>query len=356
MEYSKIWWNHIPRPRLLADTIASTLLSGTNVHLILPEQMDWSRELEQEVQDRLARQSAVKSLDFLEGNGRNPGETLLQSYCKKEKRATYRPAKTYAQFLGSSRDIPLNQRYVWIRHLDAPSLKAWAEFAAAYKDAAGTGSACASFVLQSREALPGSIRHLKTINASDIREFDVRTFCSLISAGFQEDSAVCTYCADLAAALSGYSPEFAGWLLDQPEFASDPLGVWETGIQVFPDRALHPDEARSRLWLAQVQAVFPVVESYRRDFIEYNRKRLSQLLPQKNSNGQPVERVEEMELGLLYDLYCKKLIFLPDPEAERLCRFRGIRNQLAHLDTLDLAVLKVIFQYPENRLVRPEGN
>ena len=39
------------------------------------------------------------------------GVFLLEKYCKKEKRATYRYGMTYASFWGRCEDIVLNDRY-----------------------------------------------------------------------------------------------------------------------------------------------------------------------------------------------------------------------------------------------------
>ena len=54
-------------------------------------------------------------LEVIECPEEEPGEFILQKYCKRETRAKYRYGVSYAQFLGKCQETVLNDRYVGCR-------------------------------------------------------------------------------------------------------------------------------------------------------------------------------------------------------------------------------------------------
>jgi hypothetical protein len=62
------------------------------------------------IEEQLKMENLKNSFDMI-ASQEEVGVFLLEKYCKKEKRATYRYGMTYASFWGRCEDIVLNDRY-----------------------------------------------------------------------------------------------------------------------------------------------------------------------------------------------------------------------------------------------------
>lgn len=122
---NNIWWTQIPSARHFLGQITETLLMCKSVLLSVPEWLPWADALYAEVENSLIAHGSAKSLKCIDCPADDIGRFLLENYCKKEKRAQYRPTETPASFLARNSDIGLNHYYIWVKNISPERLRSW---------------------------------------------------------------------------------------------------------------------------------------------------------------------------------------------------------------------------------------
>ena len=97
------------------------------------------------------------------------------------------------------------------------------------------------------------------------------------------------------------------------------------------------------IWKSQIKIVYPLIEEYRKSFVEKHRSNIKLGLPIDASDGGQVFEPEEVELGGLVYLTGIKSLILPDREYHELISFKDARNTLSHLGILSFDEIKALF-------------
>ena len=82
-----------------------------------------------------------------------------------------------------------------------------------------------------------------------------------------------------------------------------------------------------------------MIESFRKNFIKKYKKDIDASLPLQNNFGEKIERLEDVEIGMLKYLADIGKISITTSDYIRLNLYRNTRNYLAHMKTLDNNVL-----------------
>lgn len=340
----KIWWNQITRAHKFLMDIVNAAAEGKSVVIVLPDQVPWRETLIDLIRDELSIEDPQRSYKEISGPEKEVGRYLLERFCSEEKRADYRLGMTYADFLGKSDDIVLNDRYIWVNDLDQKKLDEWIAFIADYKKALGNRKP-GVFLLEVNDKL--TIRNLrKGISLirfdNTISAYDRFAFCTLASSDNTCKESIRPYLAEMVSAICREDIELAAVCVSKgTSFLKNPLSV----IQEIREECLRSDgtafsysktesEIDYIIWETQLKTLFPLIEKYRMEFIKKYQKAIEKCLPVKNSNGEDVTVPQDAELGLLLYLIGRGQLDITQAEYKEIVFYRNCRNSLAHLTTI----------------------
>lgn len=351
---NNIWWTQISSARHFLGQITETLLMRKSVLLSVPEWLPWADTLYAELENSLIAHGSAKSLKCIDCPADDVGRYFLENYCKKEKRAQYRPTETPASFLARNSDIGLNHYYIWVKNISPERLRSWKKFITDYYAAVPQGMPCAGFILEVSTAGIADTRNLVPLSfEQSITPYDSFTFCALAGAEAGIPEQLRPYLTEVVSNLCRKDVELcAACLADWRAFFQDPIGQYcllsESGLRsdgrpfsVATDR----DQLTHALWEAQLKQLFPIIERYRSDFIRLHSREIQKLLPIQNVLGEELNTPQDVELGILHHWAYHLQITTTDEEYHALDFFRQMRNYLAHLNTLNSEDVSAILNY-----------
>lgn len=347
-----IWWRQIIKANHFINDISTNILQGKSIILHLPVFVPWRDTMYDLLEGVLHMESPEYRLDYIDCPPRerypsgDVGQFLLEKYCKKEKRSSYRPSETYAEFLAKSDDIVLNSHYVWIKNVLVDDVEKWGRFIVDYNKNLPKGHSGAVFILEV-QGNTGRIKQFKGVRYISMDEsidaYDRYAFCTLASTDVSVPASLRPYLAELVSSVCQDDVELCALCISRWDaFIENPANCLKTICQ---------DETRSDgsefephldsttinplIWEAQIKILFPIIEKFRSGFIKDHYTAIMNTLPIKNSNGETIDNPVDVELGTLIYLVGQKRIVLTTKEYERIDKFRKIRNDLAHLTPVE---------------------
>lgn len=344
-----IWWNQVTNAVQYVSEIKKSLLEEKSILLKYSSSMPWRECFEDSVKEAVKLQNSEKK--FVEVPAvTNPGEYLLNEFCKKEKRAEYRPSKGYSKFFAESEDIVLHDRYLWIEIDDEECLEKWLSFASEYIKERGKNSNRAVFILEWAEEGQVSVKKgIKVYSFDDyIGEYDRLAFAVLASSSIKEDIFLKNYLVELAINTTGNDIELCSeCVMGYKEFLRNPHGYIKTVLEskVRSDGSeysyeMTQDEVNHLIWLAQIKTIYPHLEEYREEFVQRHANAISRQLPIQAPYGEIYSDPKDVELGTLIYMAGSGSLVLNQNEYEKLKRFKEARNKLSHLATLTFEEIK----------------
>lgn len=357
-DMDKIWWNHIIKAHKFMEDIVNTAVEGKSVLLSLPEEMPWKKTFLESIEEQLKQKNFKNSFEYITCPEEEVGLFLLNKYCRKEKRASYRYGISYAEFLGQCDDIVLNDRYIWVHDIPLSKCDEWLDFVAEYnKNVKEKTPAIFILEVQDGGSLGKSKKGIRKLAFDqNISAYDRFAFCALSAS----DSNTCKeylrpYLAELVSAVCKDDIELCAecvrkgtLFLKDPETAINQIISEEHRSNGERFTYSHSGELKTLIWETQIKTVFPVIERYRSYFIQKYGNRIRKVLPISNSNGQVVSSPEDVEIGTMIYLVGNGNITLSgNAEYTELERFRDARNKLAHLNILDSETVDMILKRSE---------
>ena len=347
-----IWWRQIIKANHFINDISTNILQGKSIILHLPVFVPWRDTMYDLIEGVLHSENPEYRVDFVDCPTRDQypsgdvGQFLLEKYCKKEKRSSYRPIETYAEFLAKSNDIVLNSHYVWIRSVSRDDVENMGDFIVDYNKNLPKGHSGAVFVLEVRGGT-GRLKSLKGVKYismdESIDDYDRYTFCALASTDVNVPAYLRPYLAELVSSVCREDIELCSLCINQWDiFIKDPISTLKTicETETRSDGTafnLPIDSAiiNPLIWEAQLKILFPKIEKFRSSFIKKHYHEIMRALPIKNSNGDNIDDPIDVEIGALIFLAGQKKIVLNKNEYERADEFRKIRNELAHITPVE---------------------
>lgn len=129
----QIWWNHIIKAHAFLENVVKEAAGGHSLLLALPDSVPWKSTFLDLIREQLLMENPKNKLEVIECPEEEPGEFILQKYCKRETRAKYRYGVSYAQFLGKCQETVLNDRYVWVSDIPDEKVTKWLDFVSEYQ-------------------------------------------------------------------------------------------------------------------------------------------------------------------------------------------------------------------------------
>lgn len=341
----QIWWERVPNAMAFVSDVASDLLNEKSLILQYSSDIPWYTSMVNAVKSAVRQKNSSKSFEVIR-NVDDPGVYLLREYCKPEKRASYRPAKSYAKFIAESDDIVIHDRYFWVQIQSAKNLEDWTSFVSDYLKERQKEKATAVFIIEWQDE-----KNVKAKKGIRIRNFDdyISTydrivFAMLAASSLTETPFIKSYLSELASSVLKNDIELCAECMCQYHaFLKAPFAtinhimtsnVRSDGREYSFSKS--EETVKHNIWQAQIKTVYPVLEEFREAFVKKHRSAIQNELPISSSTGEKYTDPEDVELGTLVYMAGSGKLSLKTKEYEELVRYREARNNLSHLNTLSL--------------------
>lgn len=365
MSWEEFWWNNITGAHVVVSKVAGALLENKMVVLKVPSDLPWRYSMRSSIhtafQERTdARDVVIESIDAIDDipDDLEPGRFLLQKYAASSVARGYREkSKVSIQDYIAQKDV-IKNRILWIKGLEGTVANTWIKFCKGFTPKT---AAEGLFVLEIHGKISSSeSRFIEYIDFSEcVSSYDVQLFNSCV---LDEDIAHGSnlwkkYISTTAAMVCDVDAEVSELLLRDVDFRKETAIDGIARISEMPDFSRRGTEDGSehvlwlyrnnkiaelnhRIWAAQVQVLFPVIEMERIDIIEKYRDTISQALTDNyiSQYGEQITNPMEVELGSLCFMMSHKqdaymyMLYIPDEaDRERIRFLHECRNLLAHV-------------------------
>lgn len=368
MSWEEFWWNNITGAHAVVSKVADALLENKMVILKVPSDLPWRYSMRSSIhtafQERTdARDVVIEDIDVVDDNPDDlePGRFLLQKYASSAVCRGYREkSKVNIQDYIAQKDV-IKNRILWIKGLEGKIANEWIEFC---KDYAPKTATEGLFVLEIHGKVNSPDRRfIECIDFSEcVSDYDVQLFNSFV---LDEDEEIAygsdiwkKYISAIAAMVCDVDAEVSELLLREVDFRQESAIDGIARISEMDEFSRRGTEAGSnhvlwlyrnrktaelnyRIWAAQVQVLFPVIEMERIGLIEKYQKEIDHALTDSciTQYGEKITDPMEVELGTLCYMMSHRqetdymyMLYIPDETDRNRIRFlHECRNTIAHV-------------------------
>ncbi len=359
----QMWWSNITGPQSLVRKVVDTLADARSAVLVLPDDCPWRSELRdiiiEEMRDDYALgTSTVSVLDPDETVANGPADILLGHFALEEVAHRYRMSVPLEKYLLTNE--VLKNKIVWLTAIEDASIEQWASFISTWTP---RDTHDGLFVLelsqsQAHTQFRKSHRGIEIIGYEDcIGDYSASLFNSMIvddASPKGTPASLKRYLAALLTRLCEGDVEVSNALSDNlpllgqnpleavfevAEFFSTSHGASDEGHVLSLVRARNVDELSRRVWEAQVEVLFSLLETRRLSVVTRLGERLNDLVEsgKVEQYGTRVTDVEDIEPGTLVYLMSAldengmRKLYVPEEDLrQEIHLIRDCRNALAH--------------------------
>ncbi len=395
-EPSKIWWDEITGPLSLVRTMADKIQAAQSIYLVVPDDLPWRQQM------RLSVERVLRSTDkelliwcidcqtdcqkfILPDGAVDVANYLLHERADPEIRSGYRKSSgiTIQEYMLNNH--VLKDRVVWVKGLDHKQMKSWLTFCEGYS---AESQYDGLFVIESYEKSQSQVPcNMVTIEYLHyITRYDALLFNNMIVANLDMKEEWKSYIASLATAICNLDVELAEAFMSSTDFMSSEISESLSAIsksERFSKRyhaphlhATHPfslirhndiAEIEKRIWKAQLQVIYPLIEIERVAFVDRYKAEIKAGFSLEYSDkyerrhhidqyGNELKDPYEAEVGTLYRMhklhvageYGKFILPVPvESDRVRLELLHEMRNLLAHVSICSVDMInQFLSQYP----------
>jgi hypothetical protein len=376
-ESGRLWWRSITGPVKLIAHMVRHLRDKNSVLLRVPEDLPWRKEMRIATEALLRDAEENLLISYIDCQDECPevtniGDFLLEKFAASEPdvRNGYRQAsgQSIGQYILEKK--VLKDRILWIKGMSENQLSAWVSFCGNYK---AESISQGLFVLEcystnSYNSLPS---HLQQIKYDDfVSSYDSLLFDNLLIANTDIPLAWKKYIAAVVFSLCGVDAEVSEYFMNNTDLTTtEPVtALMEiSGQEKFAKRKMmenlnhdHPfflirteqsDELTKKLWEAQLQVIYPLIELERASFINQWKNEIEDILQAERiiQHGDLLLNAFDVEIGTLYkmqrlrknDAGNEYYLYLPNQnDRGYLSLLYELRNSLAHTKTCGLGKVK----------------
>lgn len=342
--FAKIWWEDLNGPRRFLVEAAEKLSGGKSLVLCLPKRVPWQGTMRDVLEKLLRKGTQTINVVDAENISAEPQEYVLKNFCANKDGFRPYSKKAYAKFLAESTGIALNDSCLWIRNAASAQVEKWFAFIADYQKFL-KGKRGGVFLLEADENFCGGAGVENFSYADKISNYDSFAFNIFAAADFaNENHLMKQYLAELVSALTEGDVEFGAECIDRREkFLKNPGETFDDILREGKFTSWKGiDDIEQAIWMTQLKLIFPLVETFRRNFIRRYEEQIKNTPPYFSTP-------EEVEIGQLYGLFNQRRWLLDLLDADDLEFYREARNKLAHLKILPFDELKKIFEKNSRR-------
>lgn len=347
-----VWWDQIKKARAFVEEIADNAISGRSLVVNFPESIPWPNELLDSVEAILREKMPEYCLTDLGCPTEEPEHLMLERFCRRETRATYRRSVGAAKFLASVSESPLHSSFVWVHIASEEMMRKWITFASEYIQSTPKGRERGVFIFETRGQKSFSkIKNVSLLNWIDsIDSYDIYTFCALSSSEISIPSYLRPYLVELASVICGHDVELGqacvdagGRFMENPSLELQAICrdyTRSNGDPFFLNA--NPEQISALIWEAQLRIVFPMIEKYRSRFVQQHAGKITACLPTVDRDGREICGLKEVELGIIIRLVGEGTLSIPPDDYALIDYLRKKRNDLAHLTPIAFSDIQQI--------------
>ncbi len=361
--WDEFWWRNITGPHVVVTKVSEALLDNHMVVLSVPTDLPWRHAMRGTIQtafrDRLGVSDVViEPIDVVDDNpeGIEPGRFILSRFASSTISRGYREKSkvTIQEYITAKKVI--KNRIIWVKGLRGAVAEQWIKFC---RDFSYRVVQDGLFVLEIQgEIRLTELKPLERVNFNDfVTSYDVQLFNSFVLDDQDKYSDLWKkYIATVAASVCDTDAEVSAELLETVDFwEQSPIrgikSIAESSEYVrrgAEDNSNHilwycrnnrAVELEHRLWRAQIQVLFPIIEMERISIIKKWRGIIQYTLDNNHITqfNEPLREAMDVELGSLCYMMKQKsnmgiyMLYIPDEdEREWISFLHECRNQLAH--------------------------
>lgn len=357
-DFPSIWWTQITGPRRLTEAISRELMINHSVIFVTHPDLPWRQEMRYSIEEQIRNEDL--SVDYIDCKddyfGGDIGKFLLQRFASSLEQVSYRPHKeSISQYL-QTKGI-LSDRVIWIKGIPDNQIESWLLFCRDYRSEKKEHGL---FVVETSAFDPQSHfpRYVSVVQYFDyISKYDTQLFASIVVSLSKIPVFLHQYITFVVGSLCITDGEVAAELIRNTDFGKiDPLdslkvichgnvfsasrGSVDSANDSHPFFLLRKDNMQPlirRLWKAQVQVAFPLVEEERVAFVSKYEAAINLCLPIIQYKSE-INSPYDVELGTLVYLTRERddndlrKLYVPNVEDyHRLHFLRDMRHKLAHM-------------------------
>ena len=325
--WSEFWWANITGAHLVISKIVEALTENCTVIIDIPVDLPWRHQMRSSAEDEFRKLSGISDtiIEVVDATDDvpvdvAPGRFLLDRFAQnKEVRNGYRERSQRSIQEYIIENTVLKNRIIWVKGMLNSQVSDWLSFCRDYNS---NNEENGLFVLEIQGGVHKQDNNMRSIRLLEcISNYDVQLFSSFI---VEEKSALSNvwrrYLSTATAIICDIDAEIASHLLEiiDPKKQS-PLDIimemasWqEYSVRGADDESNHifmhcrnnnKKELEQRLWKAQVQVLFPLIEMERIKIIESYYRELQTTIEQKHIEqyGEKITKPIQLELGTLFN-------------------------------------------------------
>ncbi len=363
-EWKEFWWSCITGPQYIVSQVIKKLIENRNVILKVPTDLPWIHQMRSTVEYfyRQKTDSLDIIIDMIDATDEylvsvEPGRYLLERYGTRNVRNGYREkSKDSIQEYLVYKEV-IRNRILWIKNLSDKQFDKWVKFCKEYP----TGSVkYGLFVLEANEYVssPDCKQIREIVFNQSVSNYDLQVFNSFVLNSYDTlTSNWKKYISTVVALLCDVDAEVSELLLRTIDFTKEEPVEGLRMVAEMPEYSLRGsdrnsnhvlsyyrcnklDKLNERIWSAQVQVLFPLIEIERIAIIAKYEKEIRESLSANNISqcGEKLLEPIDVELGTLdYMLNHRneagdyKLYISNEKMRKRIHFLRQCRNLLAHI-------------------------
>lgn len=364
IQWDEFWWNNITGPHTVVVNVVTALLENKMVIIRVPSDLPWRHSMRSEIYRNFTERSSfrnivIEPIDVSDDNpdDMEPGRYILERFASSTVKRGYREkSKVSIQDYISAKNV-IQNRVIWIKGLNKKTTEQWINFCRGFsKRSVAEGL----LVLEVHgDALTFESGHLKVIDFSEfVSSYDVQLFNSFVL-----DEQHCyrdnwkKYISTCSAFVCDIDAEISEFLIRIVDFRKESVVDGIKRIVEMPDflrrgengcsnhvlwnyRNGNFSELEHRIWSAQIQVLFPVIELERVSMIHKYEKEIQEILENETITqyNEILKNALDVELGTLCYLMSRKnydgfySLYIPNETDREWIRFlHDCRNKLAHV-------------------------
>lgn len=360
ISYHEFWWNDIAGARNLINMVVNSIYDKKFVALHIPSDLPWRESMRACIQNKIKKNSnisynvVIEIIDIADEyrNNQSPGMFLLQRFSKKSIANGYRESERLSIQKYMLRNNVLNNRIIWLKGMEEDSINAWIQFCNGFEENSNV-----YFILEIKN--DSSFKESPLFNdvyfSKTVFPYDVYLFNRIVLAdknSFSEEWM--KYIAVITTKLCEVDAEVAYYFINNTDFRNEDCLLSLKKISKLPKftrrgsdynqqhilaicRQNLDDLLQKKLWEAQVNVLFSIIEIERMKIIDDNISKLSTLLNNFyiEQYGEKLCNSYDLELGTLKYIYENKKYknFSCDEfDYRKIVFLRQCRNKLAHMN------------------------
>ena len=359
-QFEEFWWESITGAHMVVERVSEALSSKKMVLLEIPSDLPFRSGMRNAIINNFHKNAVDEDpvFQFIDDSDdcceEEPGNYLLMTFGKtREVKNGYRSGSKYSLQEYLIKNRVLHDCIIWVKGIKNNRASVWVEFCKRYKsESIKTGL----FVLEVRESHEADKRIWEHIRFRDIvSRYDVQLFNSFILDNNVKLGPIWKqYISTVTARLCDFDAEVSAALIENTDFLNEsPIKglerIEQTGMfarRGSDEQSEHvlallrngaKQEIEKRIWTAQVQTLFPLIEIERTRIIQSNYGVLKNILDKHGIEQYGVELFdpEDIELGTLQNIVTYHGVSMSAKQKQRVQFLHERRNELAHISACD---------------------